>query len=234
MGRRQGPVGHCGASKKEPAPTGAIDRRQGNAETRFVRVGFRVHLPGRLAVARRPPVGVGLLYGTGDCRGPPGAGRADLPRAPAAFRPGLVARRAPLDLVHERPQSASPRAGRHAGGACRPVCADGRAYQRHGGGCPGPRLRGQFRLRPDGRRARRHGDSQISIRKVPTSTASRLLKYLPLIPPRNRMPMAIATITMKAPKSGSSSSSMPTPASAKAIGRKPRANACMCSCLRTV
>lgn len=48
------------------------------------------------------------------------------------------------------------------------------------------------------------------------------------------MPMAIATITMNAPRSGSSSSSMPTPPSAQAIGRKPRENACMCSCLRTV
>ncbi|MNI70623.1 hypothetical protein D3C73_1264470 [compost metagenome] len=84
------------------------------------------------------------------------------------------------------------------------------------------------------KRARRQGDSQISVRKVPTSTPSRLLKYLPLMPPRNRMPMAMATITMKAPRSGSNSSSMPTPASANAIGRKPRANACMCSCLRTV
>ena len=53
-------------------------------------------------------------------------------------------------------------------------------------------------------------------------------------PPRNRMPMAITTITMKAPMSGSASSSMPTTATATAIGVTARKKRSFTSILRTM
>jgi hypothetical protein len=48
------------------------------------------------------------------------------------------------------------------------------------------------------------------------------------------MPMAMQTITPKAPRSGSSSSRPPTSPIATIIGRKPLVSLCMYSCLRTV
>ena len=48
------------------------------------------------------------------------------------------------------------------------------------------------------------------------------------------MPMAIAAITTKAPKSGSRSSSAPTNSITANIGRKPRLKLCIRAALRTV
>ena len=56
----------------------------------------------------------------------------------------------------------------------------------------------------------------------------------PLTPPRNRMPIAIAAMTMKAPMSGSASSSMPAKASAQAIGQTARMKFSFTSILRTM
>ncbi|MCY1552228.1 hypothetical protein D9M68_886100 [compost metagenome] len=53
---------------------------------------------------------------------------------------------------------------------------------------------------------------------APTTTSAMRKNMRAFTPPRNRMPMAITTITMKAPMSGSASSSMPTTATATAIG----------------
>jgi hypothetical protein len=48
------------------------------------------------------------------------------------------------------------------------------------------------------------------------------------------MPMAIDTMTTKAPKSGSSSSRVPTSIITAAIGRKPFLKSCMKAILRVV
>jgi hypothetical protein len=70
--------------------------------------------------------------------------------------------------------------------------------------------------------------------KISTSTAPMPPNQMALIPPRNRMPIAMQTITPKAPRSGSSSSSRPTKPTAAAIGMKPLVSLCMYCCLRTV
>ncbi|MOA09561.1 hypothetical protein D3C78_1294000 [compost metagenome] len=53
-------------------------------------------------------------------------------------------------------------------------------------------------------------------------------------PPRNRMPMAITTITMKAPMSGSASSSTPTTTTAAPMGSTARKNRSFTAILRTM
>ena len=83
-------------------------------------------------------------------------------------------------------------------------------------------------------RSRRHGLSVIISAKAPTSTAAIRKNMRALTPPRNRMPMAITAITMKAPMSGSASSSMPTTASATAIGNTARKKRSFTSILRTM
>ena len=83
-------------------------------------------------------------------------------------------------------------------------------------------------------RARRNGDSAMIALKITTSSAPMPPNQTILIPPRNRMPMAMQTITPKAPRSGSSSSKAPTRPIATIIGKKPFVSLCMYSCLRTV
>ena len=53
-------------------------------------------------------------------------------------------------------------------------------------------------------------------------------------PPKNKMPMAITEITMKAPMSGSASSKTPTIATAAAMGNTARKNRSLTSILRTM
>ena len=82
-------------------------------------------------------------------------------------------------------------------------------------------------------RSRRHGDAQMIDTNSTAIVADSPANSLTLTPPRNSSPIAIAAITMKAPRSGSSSSSAPTSATAKAIGTKPLRTSCIQSCLRT-
>ena len=70
-------------------------------------------------------------------------------------------------------------------------------------------------------RSRRHGEKAITSEKIATSVAPIPPNQMPLIPPRNRMPIAMQTITPSAPRSGSSISSAPTMPTATTIGRKP-------------
>ena len=83
-------------------------------------------------------------------------------------------------------------------------------------------------------RSRRHS-LIITIRANAVTTTSTIRKNMrALTPPRNRMPMAITTITMNAPMSGSASSSMPTTANATAIGATARKKRSFTSILRTM
>ena len=83
-------------------------------------------------------------------------------------------------------------------------------------------------------RSRRKSLKVIISTKAPISTATLRKNMRPLTPPRNRMPIAIAAITMKAPMSGSASSSMPVKASAAAIGHTARTKFSFTSILRTM
>ena len=73
-------------------------------------------------------------------------------------------------------------------------------------------------------RSARQGLEAIISTKAPTSTPMLRKNIRPLTPPRNRMPIAITAITMKAPMSGSASSSRPMTPSATAIGATARTN----------
>ena len=83
-------------------------------------------------------------------------------------------------------------------------------------------------------RSRRQSDSAIISTKATVITAAIRKNMRALTPPRNRMPIAITAITMKAPMSGSASSSMPTTATAAAIGSTARKKRSLTSILRTM
>ena len=83
-------------------------------------------------------------------------------------------------------------------------------------------------------RSRRQSDSAIISTKATVITAAIRKNMRALTPPRNRMPMAITAITMKAPMSGSASSSRPTIATAAAIGSTARKKRSFTSILRTM
>ena len=83
-------------------------------------------------------------------------------------------------------------------------------------------------------RSRRQGELAIISAKAATSSAAIRKNMRALTPPRNRMPMAITAITMKAPMSGSASSSTPTTATATPIGSTARKNRSLTSILRTM
>ena len=68
-------------------------------------------------------------------------------------------------------------------------------------------------------RSRRHSRRRSSARRRRSASPRCSRNIRPLTPPRNRMPIAIVAITMKAPMSGSASSSTPTTAIAIAIGK---------------
>src|SRR5438046_2552049 len=59
-------------------------------------------------------------------------------------------------------------------------------------------------------RCMRYGEDKISPTKPAAIITSKPPNHLPFMPPRNRIPVAIAVITTKAPKSGSRSKSQPT------------------------
>ena len=69
---------------------------------------------------------------------------------------------------------------------------------------------------------------------APTTTSAIRKNMRAFTPPRNRMPMAITTITMNAPMSGWASSSMPTTPTATAIGITALKKRSFTSILRTM
>ena len=83
-------------------------------------------------------------------------------------------------------------------------------------------------------RSRRQGLNVTIKVKAPNSTAVIRKNMRPLTPPRNKMDMAIAAITMKAPMSGSANSSKPTTPTATAIGATARKKRSLTSILRTM
>ena len=83
-------------------------------------------------------------------------------------------------------------------------------------------------------RSRRHSEVEIISTKAPISTPVISRNIRPLTPPRKRMPIAIAAITMKAPMSGSASSSRPTTAIEIAIGVTARKKFSFTSIRRTM
>lgn len=83
-------------------------------------------------------------------------------------------------------------------------------------------------------RSRRQGLVITMTAKAATSTAAIRKNMRAFTPPRNRMPMAITAITMKAPMSGSASSSAPTSATATPMGSTARKNRSLTSILRTM
>ena len=83
-------------------------------------------------------------------------------------------------------------------------------------------------------RSRRYGDTRIRIAKAASRTTISTANSRARMPPRKRMPMAMAMMTTKAPKSGSFSNRMPTKTIAAAIGRKAFFRSCMTAILRTV
>ena len=83
-------------------------------------------------------------------------------------------------------------------------------------------------------RSRRHGEVQIIMAKATTRMVAIRKNMRALTPPRNRMPMAMTAITMKAPMSGCASSSEPTTATAIAIGSTARKKRSLTSILRTM
>ena len=83
-------------------------------------------------------------------------------------------------------------------------------------------------------RSRRHSLSAIIKPNATSKTATSKKTTRTLTPPRNKMPMAITAITMKAPMSGSASSNTPTSATATPIGATARRKLSLTSILRTM
>ena len=83
-------------------------------------------------------------------------------------------------------------------------------------------------------RSRRNSLKAIISEKATKSVAAIRKNIRAFTPPKNRMPMAITAITMKAPMSGSASSSRPTTATATAIGATARKKRSFTSILRTM
>ncbi len=76
-------------------------------------------------------------------------------------------------------------------------------------------------------RSRRYGNSQTIAASPAASSTVMATNSRPFSPPRKRMPMAMATMTRKAPRSGCNCSSQPMPSITRPIGRKPRFRLCM-------
>ena len=72
------------------------------------------------------------------------------------------------------------------------------------------------------------------IAKASTTSSAMMKNMRAFTPPRNRMPMEITTITMKAPISGSASSSTPTTTTARPMGSTARKKRSLTSILRTM
>ena len=83
-------------------------------------------------------------------------------------------------------------------------------------------------------RSRRHSDDAMINTKTPAIKNDINKNIRAFTPPKNKMPMAITAITMKAPMSGSTSSNPPTTATAAAIGKTAAKNCSLISILRTM
>ena len=83
-------------------------------------------------------------------------------------------------------------------------------------------------------RSRRQGLVAITMANAPTTRAPMRKNMRAFTPPRNKMPMAMTTITMKAPMSGSANSNMPTTNTAAAMGNTARKNRSFTSIFRTM
>ncbi|MNX12852.1 hypothetical protein D3C86_426430 [compost metagenome] len=83
-------------------------------------------------------------------------------------------------------------------------------------------------------RSRRHGLLATMEPKATTTSVAITKNMRAFTPPRNRMPMAITAITMKAPMSGSAITSMPTTTTAMPIGSTARKKRSLISILRTM
>ena len=70
--------------------------------------------------------------------------------------------------------------------------------------------------------------------KATTTTVAITANMRTLTPPKNKIPMAITEMTIKAPMSGSASSSRPTTPIATAIGSTARKKRSLTSILRTM
>ena len=83
-------------------------------------------------------------------------------------------------------------------------------------------------------RSRRHSLKAIISTNAMISTKAIKKNIRALTPPKNKMPMAIMAITMKAPMSGSASNSDPTTATATPMGATALKNFSFTSILRTM
>ena len=70
--------------------------------------------------------------------------------------------------------------------------------------------------------------------KAPTTSSAIRKNMRAFTPPKNKMPMAMTTITMNAPMSGSASSNTPTTSTATAMGITARKNRSFTSMRRTM
>ena len=83
-------------------------------------------------------------------------------------------------------------------------------------------------------RSRRHSLDAMIKAKATTRIVAIKKNMRALTPPRNKMPMAMTAITMKAPMSGSASSSTPTSPTATPMGKTARKKRSFTSILRTM
>ncbi len=83
-------------------------------------------------------------------------------------------------------------------------------------------------------RSARHGLNTIIATKAPSNTRVTRKNMRPFTPPKNKMPNAMAAMTMNAPMSGSASSSKPITASAMAMGVTARRKFSFTPILRTM
>ena len=83
-------------------------------------------------------------------------------------------------------------------------------------------------------RSRRHSDEAMMSANTPINNAAITKNMRAFTPPKNKIPMAITAITMKAPMSGSASNNKPTMATAVAMGVTAEKNFSFTSILRTM
>ena len=83
-------------------------------------------------------------------------------------------------------------------------------------------------------RSRRQSLSKMMRAKMLVRMVAMRKNMRAFTPPRNRMPMAMTAITIKAPKSGSPSSSAPTTPTAMAMGATAERKRSLTSILRTM
>ena len=83
-------------------------------------------------------------------------------------------------------------------------------------------------------RSRRHSLKTIMSKNAPINTTLMSKNIRMLTPPKNKMPMAMTAITMKAPMSGSAKSKIPVKPTATNMGATARLKLSLTSILRTM